>query len=315
MNELPSYDELPDAPEGGRSGWGIFGPDDSVGLFNLLTPDRVLAAAQLIRRGALFPLNAPIDAFSPCIAPSRGNPRHELLHSPGTIRFDDVYDNFYPQASSQWDSLAHYGYAENCFYNGATEDDITAGRRNTIEHWAKRGLAGRAVVLDLARSMAEAGRSYDPVSSTSFTVDDLEIARHRVGVEYEPGDVLIIHTGFSAGYLELSEADRARVVQYQTAPGIAGGEEMCKYLWDSHISAIASDSYAVEVSPVDVSSATGFLHRMLIGQFGMALGELWWTEDLAEDCEMDGVYEAFLTSSPLNARGAIGSPANALAIK
>ena len=53
----------------------------------------------------------------------------------------------------------------------------------------------------------------------------------------------------------------------------------------------------------------------MIGQFGMALGELWWLDDLAADCAEDGVYEFMLTSAPLNARGGIGSPPNALAIK
>jgi hypothetical protein len=47
----------------------------------------------------------------------------------------------------------------------------------------------------------------------------------------------------------------------------------------------------------------------------MALGELWWTEDLAADCAADGVYECLLTSAPLNSPGGIGSPANALALK
>jgi hypothetical protein len=54
---------------------------------------------------------------------------------------------------------------------------------------------------------------------------------------------------------------------------------------------------------------------MLIGQFGMALGELWWTEELAADCAADGVYEVFVVSTPLHLPGGIGSPANALAIK
>jgi hypothetical protein len=54
---------------------------------------------------------------------------------------------------------------------------------------------------------------------------------------------------------------------------------------------------------------------MLIGQFGMALGELWWLRDLAGDCAADGIYEMFLVSAPLNAPGGIGSPANAVAIK
>lgn len=62
-------------------------------------------------------------------------------------------------------------------------------------------------------------------------------------------------------------------------------------------------------------SLLGFLHHMLIGQFGMALGELWWLKDLADDCATDGIYESLLVSSPLNAPGGIGSHANATAIK
>ena len=142
MTDLPSYDELPAAPEGGRSGWGLFGADDNVGLFNLLTPEGVLDAARLIRRGAVFPLDAALDAFVPSLVASRGIPRHRVLHEPGAIVFDDVYDNFYPQASSQWDSLGHVGYVPGAFYNGATEEDVASGRRNTIEHWARRGSSG-----------------------------------------------------------------------------------------------------------------------------------------------------------------------------
>jgi kynurenine formamidase len=315
MSELPSYDELPVAPGGGRSGWGVFGPDDNVGLISLLTPERVLDASRLIRRGALFPLDAPLDAFSPTIAATRGIPRHHVLHTPGTIGFDDVYDNFFPQASSQWDSLGHVGYAPDAFYNGATEDDVATGRRNTIEHWARHGLAGRGVVLDMVRTLAEAGRPYDPGTSTAFSVEDLELARSRAGVEFRAGDFLLVHTGFAAWYLDQPMPVRAELSRTLTTPGLEAGEEMCRYLWDAHVCAVASDTFAVEVFPPNRSSATGFLHRMLIGQFGMALGELWWTEDLAADCAEDGIHEVFLVSVPLNARGGIGSPPNALAIK
>ena len=316
MTELPSYDELPPAPDGGRSGWGVFGPGDNVGLFNLLTPERLVAAARLVRTGAIFPLNAPLDAFSPPILSSRGIPRHRIVHEPGAIAFDDVYDNFYPQGSSQWDSLGHIGYAPNTFYNGATEDDVASGRRNTMEHWARRGLAGRAVVLDMVRTMAESGRPYDPGTSRAFSVEDVELARVRAGLEYVPGDIVLLHTGFAAWFKAQSAAARAALARDVSTPGLASGEEMCRYLWDSHVSAVASDTFAVEVAPFDrAGHPTGFLHRMLIGQFGMGLGELFWTEDLAADCAEDGVYEVFFASAPMNAPGAIGSPANALAIK
>src|SRR5579884_4133233 len=118
MSEVPRYADLPEAPAGGRSGWGVFGPEDSVGMLNLQTPERVAAAARLVRRGALFPLDAPLGMFSPALAATRGVPRHTVLHRAGTIGFDDLYDNFYPQASSQWDSLATWATPRTSFTTG-----------------------------------------------------------------------------------------------------------------------------------------------------------------------------------------------------
>jgi kynurenine formamidase len=93
---------------------------------------------------------------------------------------------------------------------------------------------------------------------------------------------------------------------------------MARYLWDAHVAAVVADNPSVEVWPYDASDAAfpfGFLHRVLIGQFGMALGELWWLDDLALACRRDGRYEVFLTAAPLNVPGGVGSPANALAFK
>lgn len=318
MIDLPRYDDLPAAPDGGRSGWGVFGPDDSVGLCNLQGPDQVVAAAALVRRGAVFPLDAPLDAFSPPLATGRGSPRHTVLHRPGTAGFDDLLDNFYLQASSQWDSLAHVGYAPDAFYNGATEDDILAGRRNTIEHWARRGIVGRAVLLDLVRARADAGRPYHPGEPVAFGVEDLELARARAGVELRPGDIILLHTGFAQWYQEQPDDVKLSLPRHLTTAGVDRTEDVARYLWDTHASAIAADNFAVEVWPPDRSPDAGpfgFLHRMLIGQFGMALGELWWLKDLADDCDADGVSEAFLVSAPLHHVGGIGSPPNAIAIK
>jgi hypothetical protein len=90
---------------------------------------------------------------------------------------------------------------------------------------------------------------------------------------------------------------KARLHGDVAAPGLAHTEAVCEYLWNSHAAAIGCDTFGVE------------------GQFGMALGELWWLSDLASDCAADGVYEMFGVSAPLNAPGGIGSPANAVAIK
>ena len=317
---LPRYDELPVADRGGRSGWGLFGPDDSVGLLNQQTPESVRDAARLVHRGAVFPLNAELDALNPPLIARRGLPRHGLIHppGPGLSGLDDVYDNFNPQQSSQWDSLGHAAYSPGVFYNGATEDDVLAGRRNTIDYWARRGIVARAVVLDVARALPAAGRDYRPPLATAFTVEDLELARAVTGVSYSPGCVILLHTGFLGWYSELPYQDRADWVRDLRAPGVEHTEEMARYLWDSGAMAIASDTFAVEVWPPEPGPDAypfGFLHRVLIAQFGMALGELWSLGDLAADCADDGVFECLLTSAPLNGRGGIASPPNALALK
>jgi hypothetical protein len=296
----------------------MFGPDDNLGLINLMTPDRVAAGARLVRKGQIFPLDMPLGSIAPALAGSRGVPRHHVLHRPGSGGLDDVYDNFYPQASSQWDSLGHIAYWPDEYYNAATEADVLAGKRNTIDHWSRHGIAGRAVILDVARAMEFDGRPYNPGEAIAFGVEELELARRLANVDFSPGDVILLHTGFAAWYLDQPHEIRQRLHGNVIAPGVAHTEAVCEYLWNSHAAAVASDNYAVEVSPFDTrpdARPMGFIHQMLIGQFGMALGELWWLKNLADDCAADGVYEAFLVSAPLNAPGGIGSTANAVAIK
>lgn len=315
--DLPTYDELPPAPDGGRSAWGLFGADDSLGLMNLITPEKTRAAAGLVRHGLTFSLNAPLDFIDPPMW-KRAEIAVDPIVSPWSM--NEVINNFNPQASSQWDSLAHVAYAEDTFYNGVSAAEVLATGRNTISHWARRGIVTRGVLLDVQRLRRAQGREYSPGSDHTFSVDDLEAAREMAGVTFEPGDVLVLHTGFMAWYAGLSAPERLHISDRANMQscGIEHTEEMARYLWNSRISAIASDCPAVEVIPSDQSPEGrpfGMLHSMIIGQFGMGIGELWLLDELAAHCAEDGAYEFLLTSAPLNNRRGVGSPANALAVK
>lgn len=316
---LPSYDELPEAPRGGRSAWGLFGERDEVGLFNLVTEEVTREALGLARRGAVFSLNAPNDFLEP---PLFKRPRlrieQQLVREGRAL--NEVYSDFNPQSSSQWDALSHVAYDADAFYNGATLDEVLAGERNNITAWAKKGIVTRGVLLDLERTAAAAGRAYDPGSSHAFSVDDLEAAREAAGVELRAGDVLILRTGFMRWYQELPPAEKERITSREElrACGIEHTEEMARWLWESHVVAAACDCPALEVWPMDHSDEAfpfGCLHNIILGLYGMAIGELFWLEDLAADCAADGVYEFLLTSAPLNTAGGFGSTANALAVK
>jgi kynurenine formamidase len=315
---LPDYDELPLAPNGGRSGWAVFGAEDRLGLVNLLTPARAAAAARLVRRGANFPLDVSLGTFSPPLNSARGNPRHHVIEPTGGFGFDDVWDNVYPQAGSQWDSLSHIGYSREVYYNGITADDIISGRGNTIDHWAEHGMTGRGILLDIPAAMRSLGRTYDPGTTTEFGAAELETARKIAGIDYQPGDIILLHTGFTHWYAEQPNSIRRQLPRDLHAPGLEHSEDICRYLWNTHAAAIASDTFAVEAWPADTNPEAapfGLIHRMLIGSFGMALGELWWLHDLAQDCAHDGIYEGLLVSTPTRAPGGIGSAANAVFLK
>ncbi len=313
---LPSYDELPRDESGGASAWGLFGDDDSLGRLNLITPQVVRAAAALVRRGETFGLDAPVGAFDPPLDATRAAAKHRVLRGGvGEVEdLDDALDDYFPQISSQWDSLAHIPARPGIFYNGRSVSDVVDQGYNTIDHWSHRGVVTRGVLLDLARH----GRGDSSSLERAFSIEDLEFARRAVNVDYSQGCAIILRTGFVAHYGELDLEERRSLAGDLRAPGIEHTEAMARYLWDSGAAAIVSDSFATEVWPADFSSVArpfGFLHRSLIGLLGFAIGELWDLERLADDCARDGVYEFFLASAPLHVTGGIGSPANAVAVK
>jgi len=317
-DNLPLYKDLPvkpGAPPG--SAWGLFGDDDQLGALNLLTPERVAAAAKLVRKGAVFPLNLPVNLPDPPLY-GRGAVRHHLLQ--GEVSRDDYLDNFYPQASSQWDSLRHILHPKYGFYNGVTAEEIVSGGgRLGIENMAQRGIAGRGVLLDIPRYLESRGERLDYTTSAVIDRAALEACRKAQGVGFRTGDILLIRTGWLRWYLEEATPEQKRAMAGDAmtqlrAPGIGPDEAMAEYLWDLHVAAVAADNPALEPWPPGVDRR-GFMHFRLIPLLGIPIGELWWLDGLAHDCATDGVYEFFLTSAPLNVPGGVGSPPNALAIK
>ncbi len=297
--------------------WGLWGDDDELGCLNLLTPERAAAAARLVKTGEVFSLNLRVDRPDPPLY-GRGAVKHTITGGGGNGR-DDFLDNFWPQASSQWDSLRHIRHPEHGFYNGVPDDRIVEGDGGKlgIDVAARRGIVGRGVLLDVARHRAASGRPLDCAASEPITVADLEAARETQRVEIQTGDVLLIATGWLKWYMTETTPEQRTSMSDRNqlqAPGIAATEDMAAYLWDSHVAAVAADNPALEAWPPH-NSTGGFLHQRLIPLLGLPIGELWWLDDLAAACAADGRYEFLLTSAPLNVPGGVGSPPNALAIR
>lgn len=313
---LPSFDDLPVRPGAPpRSAWELWGDDDEAGTVNLLTPARVASAARLARTGGVFPLSWDLELPHPPLF-GRETLRHTIKRRHDFVN-DDVYDHFNTQSSSQWDGLTHYGNATyHSFYNGVTEAQVTGGTgaRNGIQVWARRGIVGRGVLLDYRRWALTQGITYTPGARHEITVDALEATRQAQGVEIRVGDILVVRSGWTEWYLGLDREGREAVATPpHAAVGVAQGDAMLRYLWDQHVAAIVGDTIAFEAYPPH--PVHGFMHETFLALWGMPIGEMFYLEALANDCAADGVYDFFFTAAPLNKRGGVASPPNALAIK
>lgn len=322
----PPYRSLPiDPAQPAHSAWGLYGADDERGALNLLTPARVAEAAMLVRMGKQFRLDLPLDEPQPAFF-SRVPMRHEVLQLFPNV-LDDRVDGFFPQASTQWDALSHFGHSTRGFYNNTTAEDAKAGRLS-IDAMAGQGLAGRAVLADVAAYQAQLGAPFSPDSSFVITPDVLRATLAAQGTLLRPGDLLLVRTGWLGWFLAQDAAGRQRASDASRnmaefrLPGLGPAAAIAEFLWDAGVALVATDTPMVEVYPIvrsaldaDSFSLDETLHSCVMALLGIPLGEFFVLDELAADCQRDARWDGFFTSAPLRLRGGIGSPPNVIVFK
>ena len=170
-------------------------------------------------------------------------------------------------------------------------------------------LCGRGVFLDMARhkEVQRLEQGY------GITPEELDEVAEAEGVEVREGDILILRTGHVPWFYKLEGADKLKFFE-DGAPGIS--LECVDWIYEKSIAAIAVDNVAVEVEPFEDTTEGLFpVHKRLIRDLGLSLGEIWHLEQLSEDCANDRRYEFFVAAQPLNITNASGSPLNPIAIK
>ncbi|KAL5533420.1 hypothetical protein ACEPAF_5196 [Sanghuangporus sanghuang] len=325
---LPDFDELPRFHEFAGCAWDLWGAGDELGTINLLTEDNVREAAKEVKTGQSVCLNWPLN-FPEKPLFSRLPPHIEVIKpTPDATWFDDEI-TINSQSGSQWDGLRHFGVIKHgVFYQNTPKKEFPLGKipnadplnvdQNLIKfgmhNWAQHGICGRGVFLDLVKFYTQHGRSslpYDPWTSHSIGVVDLETCARAEDVQFKQGDILIIRVGFTKRYNESSQREKDELRERESAfVGIEQSEDMKRFLWNNHFAAVASDAAALErMPPVEGK----YMHQTIIGLFGMPIGELFDLEKLSEVCAATGRYTFFFTSWPLNILGGCASPPNAAA--
>ena len=187
--------------------WGKWGPHDEVGTLNYTTPEDIVAATRLVKKGKVISLALNFDHTGPQGAKSkypamgRTNPIHSMLRT-GTDAYSGVLDKrgiraaddmvtMPLQCGTQWDGLGHVFY-ENYMWNGYDCREVTsAGAQKCGIEKTKNRMVGRGVFLDVAR--------YKGVESLDdgygITNDDLYKTAKKQKVELKRGDYIIVRTG------------------------------------------------------------------------------------------------------------------------
>ena len=267
------------------STWGDWGDDDELGRINLLTPEKVLAGVREVEHGITFCLSLPLDypggtalnqrRYPPRLAPTEdmhGNQStfYNVLmreRDEGDDRFYDVWADdtvtLSLQYSTQWDSLAHVGAEfdadgdgvdEAVYYNGYRagvdlvgpkpdaagdgSDHLCFARHLGLEHMAFHGVQGRGVLVDLAHHLGDEWRG--------VTREMLEEIMAADNVVVEPGDMLLLHTGFATKVLEWNKNPDPVEIHRMSCWLDARDDSLLEWITDSHISALVADNYAVE---------------------------------------------------------------------
>jgi len=339
------------------STWGDWGDDDELGRINLLTPAKVLEGVREVRAGISFCLSLPLDypggtalnqrRHPPVLAPTedmQGTPaRFYNVHMSqmdewGDPRYVDVWADdvvtLSLQYSTQWDSLAHVGaefdadgdgVEEPVYYNGykagvdlvgPTPDARGDGSSHRcfahhlgLEHMAYHGVQGRGVLVDLAHHLGDEWRRVNRRMLEEILAAD--------GVVVEPGDMLLLHTGFATRVLEWDrEPDPVRI-QTMCSYLDARDESLLEWIAESQISALVADNYAVEglLGKDRDPSRHSFLpiHHLCLFRLGVPLGEMWYLHDLAAWLREHGRSRFLLTAPPLRMPGVVGSPVTPVA--
>jgi kynurenine formamidase len=295
--------------------WGRWGGLDERGTLNLLTPDRVVHAASLVRAGRRIPLALPLDEDGPQIGliPGRDNPARTMfaVNVPGfgeehPVRMSDDRVTMGLQAATHWDALAHVSY-EGRLYNGFPASDVTeAGAAHCgIE---KTGpILGRGVLLDVPRALG-LERLGDAHRGRALTPEDLDAAVELGRLTISPGDIVLIRTGA----MRLLQSGDKIGYYFPTS-----GPSMLTVPWfhERDIAAVATDSAAFEVYPPEREDAQLPVHLLHLVEMGMLQGQNWDLETLAEDCAEDGVYEFFLSATPEPFTRGVGAPVVPVAVK
>ena len=280
-----------------------WGAEDQRGSGNHMKPETVLRAVRLIRTGEVIELGQVLSSAMPLFGTRRFDvhTKRTNMNAQSNRRGsnEELVVSEIGHVGTQFDGFAHQtigGTLYNCF----RLDDIAAR-----DGFAKLGventgaLVTRGVLIDVA---ALKGVEMLP-DNYEITVEDLEQALKRQNLTLQPGDAIIIHTGYG----KLWGRDNTRYAK--GSPGI--GAAAAEWLARQDPMLIGSDDSSVEVYPNPDPRVSLPVHQIMLVVNGIHLVENLKLDELAAK----RVQEFAFMMQPLKIQGGTGSTVAPVAIR
>jgi kynurenine formamidase len=280
-----------------------WGAGDERGSGNHMKPESVLRATRLIRTGEAIELGRVLSPTMPFFGTRRFdvhlkrtnmNPQPNRRGSNEELVVSEI-----GQVGTQLDGFTHQTIGASV-YNCFQVDEIASRTGFAKAGIDKAGmLMTRGVLIDVAalKGVPMLGDSYE------ITARDLQDALARQKLSLEPGDAVLIHTGWG----QLWGQDNARYVK--SAPGIGVGA--AEWLAKQNPMLVGADNWPVEVAPNPDPQLNQPVHQIMLVVNGIHLLENMKLDELA----VKRVYEFGFVVQPLKIQGGTGSTVAPVAIR
>jgi len=279
-----------------------WGSTDERGAANHMKPETVLRATKLIRTGVVIELGQVLSTSMPFFGT-----RSFIVQTKRTVMNpqsnhrgsnEEYITGEMGQIGTQFDGFAHQTIGSS-MYNCFKLDDIAT--RNGFQKLGIEKVGAiitRGVLVDIAglKGVEMLPDSYE------ITLNDIEQALTKQKLTLQPGDAVVIHTGYG----KLWSKDNVKYAKGNPGIGVAAAIWLAK----QDLMLVGSDNGSVEVNPNPDPQLSLPVHQILLVVNGIHLLENMKLDELVTK----HVYEFALIVQPLKIQGGTGSTVAPIAV-
>ena len=295
------------------SNWGRWGKADERGALNLVTPQKEVQAAKLVKDGVTVSLAHFADLDKAADNFNFGETKHEMVSrdpNTGKVRgaLDKISYGIHDGTNSHLDALCHYALPRDgkpLVFNGHPQDlDEKGCKANGIDRMGP-GIVTRGILVDLP--LMKGVPYLEP--GTPILTSDLEAWEKYSGLKIGSGDALFIRTGRWARRSKLGAWNAAR-----EAAGLHAST--MPWIKQRDISLLGSDGVN-DVQPSGIvgqgEAANRPVHTLTIAVMGVPLVDNAYLEDVAREAAARKRWEFMTTVQFTRIPGGTATTFNALA--